>query len=142
MFSLFLILFQPIMAWNESIMVLFNFLNFFAIFWNFYYESGWNGTERNDNFYFLSFSDYSSLFWLEMNPSWYFLIFWIFLLFFWNFLLRVGLKRNGTIIFIFSLSWTIPAYFGLKWIHNCIFEFFCYFFDIFYYASGWNRTER
>ena len=66
----------------------------------------------------------------------------IFLLFFWSFLLCVGLERNGTIIFIFSLSRTFPAYFGLKCIHNGIFEFFCYFFDIFYYASGWSRTER
>ena len=86
MFSFFLILFQPIMAWNVSIMVLFNFLIFFAIF-------------------------------LE-------------------FLLRVGLERNGTIIFIFSLSWTISAYFGLKWIHNGIFEFFLLFLWYFLLRVG------
>ena len=56
--------FQPILAWNHAIMVFFNFLNFFA--------------------------------------------------FFWNFLFRIGLVRNGTIIFIFSLSRSFPSNFGLK----------------------------
>ena len=36
LFSFFLGIFQPILALNEAIMVFFNFLNFFAIFfWNF-----------------------------------------------------------------------------------------------------------
>ena len=47
------------------------------------------GTKWNDNFYFLSFSDFSNLFWLEMKLLWYFWIFRIILLFFWNFLLPV-----------------------------------------------------
>ena len=38
----------------------------------------------------------------------------IFFQFFWNFLLRVQQERNGTIIFIFSLSRPFPTYFGLK----------------------------
>ena len=126
--SLFLIFFQPILAWNEFLMVFFNFLNFllffsnfllrigqernvtiififslsqplltyfglkwgsngiFLIFWIFllfffgifYYTSGTNGTEQNDNFCFLSFPAFSSLFWLKMKPQWYFLIFWTF----------------------------------------------------------------
>ena len=62
------------------------------------------GTKRNDNFYFLSFPAFSNLFWLIMKLYWYFLIFWIFLLFFWNFLLHIGQERNGTIIFIVSIS--------------------------------------
>ena len=37
-----------------------------------YYTSGRNGTERNDNFYFLSFPTFSSLLWLKMKPQWYF----------------------------------------------------------------------
>ena len=64
------------------------------------------------------------------------------LLFFWNFKLRVGWERNITIIFIFSLSRHFPIYFGLKWCHNGIFEFFCYSYGIFYYTSGRNGTER
>ena len=60
-----------------------NFWIFFLFFFGiFYYSLGRNGSERNDNFYFLSFPAFSSLFWLNMKPQWYFLIFWIFLPFF------------------------------------------------------------
>ena len=76
--SLFLIYFQPILAWNEFIMV---FLNFFVIFLEFSITRR-IGTKRNYNFYFLSFPAFSSLFWPKMKPQWYFLIFWIFLPFF------------------------------------------------------------
>ena len=62
--------------------------------------------------------------------------------FFWNFLLRVGLEWNGTIILIFSFSQPFPTYVGLKWCRNSFFSFFCHFFEIFYYASGGNETER
>ena len=99
------------------------------------------GMKRNDNFYFLYFSAFSNLFWLEMKPQWYVLIFFFLLL--WNFLLRVGKERNGTIIFIFSLSHPFPTYFGLKWRHNgFFFPFFEFFLQIFYYASDWKETER
>ena len=55
LFSFFLDLFQPILAVNKAIMVFFNFLNFFAIFLKFSITRHvW--TERNYNFYFLSFS--------------------------------------------------------------------------------------
>ena len=117
LFSLFLCLFQPILAWNEATTIFFNFL---AILLEFSITRR-VGTERNDNFYFLSFSAFSILFWLEMKPQPYFFIFFIFWLFYWNFLLRVGLERNGTIIFIFLLSQPSPTYFGLKWILNDIF---------------------
>ena len=85
------------------------FLIFCYFFGILYYASG--GIKTNDNFYFLSFSAFSNLFWLEMKRHRYFLIFW---LFYWNFLLRVGLERNGTITFIFLLSLPFPTYFGLK----------------------------
>ena len=119
----------------------------YLIFWIFYEFSITRRveTKQNDNFYFPCFSVYSNLLWLEMKPQWYFYIFRIFLLFFRNFLLRVGLKRNGMIIFIFLVSRSIPTYYGVKWSHNGIFifsEFFFYFLGIFYYASGRNETER
>ena len=76
--SLFLIYFKPILAWNELIMV---FLNFFVLFLEFSISRR-IGTKQNYNFYFLSVPAFSSLFWLKMNPQWYFLIFWIFLPFF------------------------------------------------------------
>ena len=68
------------------------------------------------------------------------------MLFFWNFLLRIGQERNGTIIFILSLSQPLPTNFGLKWGSNGIFLIFLIFllfcFVIFYYTSGRNGTER
>ena len=60
--SLFLIFFQPILAWNEFLMVFFNFLNFFE-----FSITHRAGTKRNNNFYFLFFSASSNLFWLEMR---------------------------------------------------------------------------
>ena len=65
--------------------------------------------------------------------------------FFWNFLLRIDLERNGTIIFILSLCQPFPTYFGLKWSQNGIFWFFDSFFSffgIFYFLSGKNGTKR
>ena len=46
------------------------------------------------------------------------------------------------IIFIFFLFHPPSTYGVLKWRDNGIFEFFCYFFGIFYYALGRNETER
>ena len=46
------------------------------------------------------------------------------------------------IIFIFFLLHPASTYGVLKWRDNGIFEFFCYFFGIFCYALGWNKTER
>ena len=107
-------------------MVCFNFFNFIAIFLEFSI-SRWVGTKWNDNFYFLPFSSFSYLFWLEKNAYRYFLNFLNFLIFFLNFLLRVGLEQNVMIIFILSLSHPFQTYFGLKRIHNCIFYFFEFF---------------
>ena len=61
--SLFLGIFQTILALNEAIMVFFNFLNFVAIFLKVSITRRVR-TKRNDNFYFLSFLTYSKLFWL------------------------------------------------------------------------------
>ena len=63
---LFLGIFQPILALNEAIMVFFSFLNFFEFFLEFSI-SPQVGTERNYNFYFLSFSSSFNRFWLEMK---------------------------------------------------------------------------
>ena len=67
LFSPFICLIQPILAWNKAIMVFFNFLNLFAIFFEFSITRR-VGMKRNDNFYFLSFSAFPNQFWLEMTP--------------------------------------------------------------------------
>ena len=102
-----------------------------------FYITRWVGTKRNNNFCFLSFSAFYSLFWLEMKPQPYFLNFLIFWLFYWNFLLCVVRERNGTITFIFLLSHTFPTYFGLKWILHDIF-YFLQFLILFF----WNFLQR
>ena len=121
-------------------------MNFFVIFLKFSITSR-IGTHRNDFFFFffLSFSTFPNLF-LHGNRLWWcFLIIWIFLLFFWNFLFRVGMKPIGTIIFIFSLSRPFPTNFGLKWSYDGVlkfFEFFYNFFGIFKSRSVWNPSKR
>ena len=64
----------------------------FLIFWIlllFFLEFSIQGrvrNDRNDNFYFHSFSTFPIQFWLEKKRLWCFLVFWIFLLFFFSFL--------------------------------------------------------
>ena len=145
MFSLFLILFRPISAWNEPFFVFLLFFEFFTIFLEFSITLR-VGTKRNDNFYFLSFPAFSNLFWLIMKPHWYFLILWFFLLFFWNFLQHIGQERNGT-IFLFSLFLSLfqPI---LDWNEAVMvfFKFFLifllFFFGIFYYTNGTERNDN
>ena len=79
------------------------------------------GTERNDNFYFLYFSAFSNLFWLEMKPQWYFFDF--FCCFYGIFYYASG-RKNGMIIFIFSLSQPFRTYFCWKWHHSSFVLFF------------------
>ena len=67
LFFHFLGFFQPIFAWNEAITVSFNSFNFFAIFFEFSLTRR-IGMKRNDNFYFLSSSTFSTLFWLQKKP--------------------------------------------------------------------------
>ena len=98
LFSLFLIHFQPILVWNEAIMV------FFLIFLNFFFKFSITRqvrTKRNDNFYFLSFSAFFNLFWLEMKPQPYFLIFFNFLAILLEFSTtrQVGTERNDNFYF-------------------------------------------
>ena len=57
---------RPVLALKEAILMFFNFLNFFAVFSEFYIPD-WLGTNRNE-FFFLSFSTYPVLFWLEKKP--------------------------------------------------------------------------
>ena len=134
--SPFLIYFQPTLAWNEFIMV---FFNFFVIFLEFSFMPQVR-MEQKDNFYFFSFAAFSYQFSLEMKPQWYFLAICLeFSITHW-----VGTERNGTKIFIFYLSQPLPTYFGLKWGRNGIFLIFWIFwrcfFGIFYYTSGRNGT--
>ena len=136
--NLFLLQMKP--KWYCS-----NFLNFFAVSLEFSITH-WVGTKRNDNLYFCLFlGHFQPIFAWKEAITIFFLIFWIFLQFFMNFLLPIGLERNGMIIFTVPVSRSIPTNYGLKWSHNVIFkfsEFFYYFFGIFYYASGRNETER
>ena len=67
LFSFFLSLFQPTVALNDAILALLNFLNFFVIFLKFSIIHQ-VGTERNYNFYFLSFSSSFNRFWTEIKP--------------------------------------------------------------------------
>ena len=96
-------------------------------------------TKQNDNFYFLSFSALSNLFWLDMMPYWFYDNFLTCFVISWEFSItcRVGTERNGTIILIFSLSHPFLTYFGLKWSHNSIFLFFWQFLLFF-----WNFLLR
>ena len=67
LFSLYFNLFHPILDSNEDMIVFFNFLSFTAFFLEFSITCQ-VGTKRSVNFYFLSFSAFSNLFWLKMNP--------------------------------------------------------------------------
>ena len=120
LFSLFLGLFQPILASKEAIIVFFWFFEFFCYSFGISI-TGQEGTKRNDNFYFPSFSAFPAYFGLKRSHHGIFEFFSIFLPFFGDFLLRVGHERNGMIIFIFSLSQSFPTYFGMKWSRNRIF---------------------
>ena len=122
-------------------MVFLNFRNFFSSFLEFSITRR-VGTKRIDKFCFPSFSAFFNLFWHKMKPRRYFLKFFPF---FWNFLLRGRLERNKTIVFIFSLSWRFPLYFGLKLSHNSIFLIFRFcllFVWNFYFSLGRNEKKR
>ena len=117
-------------------------MNFLPIFLKFCIMDG-VGTERNDNFYFLSFSFFSTLFRLQKKRQWYFIIFWIVFTIFLEFsiTLRVRTKQNDTFYFL-SFS-ALSNLFWLEmtpyWFYNNFLTFF-YFFEIFYHVSGRNGT--
>ena len=144
--SLYPHLFHPILVLNEVIMVLPNFLNFFAMVLEFSITRR-VGTEWTDNFNCHSIPHLFQPI-LTWNES--IMVFLNFLNFFANFLEfsivgQVGMERNETIICIFSPARPFPSNFCLKRTHNCFFSnflnFFCDFLWIFYYASDWNQTE-
>ena len=109
--------------------------------------TSWEGTHRNDFFYFLSFSAFQNLFWLEKFPKLWFLVFFNFFCYFLEFSITswVGTHRND-FFFFFPLFLGHPQLI-LAWkeatmVFFNFFEFFCYFFLIFYYRLGRNSLER
>ena len=95
-------------------MVFLNFLTFFAFVFEFSITR-WVGTERNDDFYLLSFSAFSNLLWLEMKPLWYFinlLIFFFAIFFEISITLRVRTKQNDNFLFSLFLSLVQPILAG------------------------------
>ena len=145
LFSLFLNLSLPVLAWKEAIMVFLSFLNFFAIFFQFY-TKGRVGNDRNDNFYFDSFSTIPNLFWLEKKLLWCFLVFlFFFLLFFFRFSVTglVGNDQNDN--FYFHSFSAFPNQFWLE--KKAIMAFFFFFnflairFGVLYSASDRNGME-
>ena len=117
-------------------MIFLNFLNFFAIFFEFC-TTDEIGTERNDNFYFLSFSFFSTQFWLQKKPQRYFIIFWFF---FANFLefsitLRVRRKQNDNFYFL-----SFSVFSCLFWLEMKPYWFFWIFW--FFLLFFWNFVLR
>ena len=138
--SLFLIYFQPILAWNEFIMV---FLNFFCYFFGiFFHASGKNGTERQ----FLV-SLFRSLFlpilaWNEATMVFFYFLNLLAICLEFSITHQVGTERNGTIIFIsLFLIFFQPI---LAWneliMVFLIFWIFCYFFWNFLLHIGQERN--
>ena len=115
LFSLFPILFQHILPWNEFIMVFFNFFNFFAIFWKFSITHQVE-SKQNDNFLF-------SLFLILFQPilAWieFIMVFFNFLNFFPFFLefsvtRRVRTKRNDNFYFLYFSSFSNLLWLEMK----------------------------
>ena len=99
------------------------------------------GNNRNDNFSFHSFSAFPNLFWPEKWPYWCFIIFWIFLLFFFNSLLRIR-KEIPLRKFYFHSFAAFPNVFSLEKMPKWCFFFFNFFnfFDIFLELSITGRV--
>ena len=113
LFSLFLILFQPILVSNEAIKVFFNFLNFFAIFLEFSFTRRIR-RKWNDIFYLLFFSAFPTYIGFKWSHEGVFKFFEFFWYFFGVFSItcRVMTKRKDNFHFL-SVSW-FPTDFGLK----------------------------
>ena len=124
-------------------MVFFNFYNLFSIFLEFFIRRR-VGTERNDNFYFLSFSAFSNLFWRKMRPEWYFLIFQFCCYFFGIFYYGTGRNRMER-QFLFSLFLCLPQSI-LTWkdtimVFLSFLNFLLFFWNFqFHVEQGRNRT--
>ena len=92
-FYLFLGLSHPVLAKNNAGKWLFNFSNFFAIFFGIFFPRS-TMNENRDKFFFFSISAYLLPFWLKVIPERDFLIFFIFFtMFFGIFLLWLGTNR-------------------------------------------------
>jgi len=95
---------------------------------------------RDQNFVF-TFSAYIFQFWLKIMPGRSFIIFWIFLLFFWNFLARVEYERNPGLKFrfhIFGLSHPVWARNNAGNRFYNFLNFYTILFGIFFPGSSMN----
>ena len=113
LFSIFINVSPLILAWNEAIIVFYNFFSFYAIFFLFSITCR-VGTEQNNNFYFLSFLAFLNLFLLQMMWNWYssnFLNFFAAICLEFSIAHWVGMKRNDNFYF-FSFS----AFSSLFWL--------------------------
>ena len=84
------------------------------------------GTERNDNYLFPPFSSFFNLWWLEMEPYWYFLIFLNFFGIFYYALGRNETERQYLFFFFLDLFQPILAW---NEAHTGIFQFFEFFWN-------------
>ena len=96
-------------------MVHLNFFNFIALFFGIFY-SGSCRKDRNDNFFFLSFSTCPDLFWLEMKPELCIFVFTIFLLFFFGIFNSWSSRkdRNDNFLFLSFASCPDPFWLEMK----------------------------
>ena len=91
----------------------YSFMNFFAIFLEFSI-SGRVGIERDDNFYFLSFSSFRNLFWLEKKALIVFSNFMNFFAIFLEFSISGGVGIDWNDNFYFHSFSAFPPLFWLE----------------------------
>ena len=108
-------------------MIFCNFLDFFAIFFEFSFP-GRVGTEFGTNFVFFSFSAYLIPVWVEIIMEWCFSIFWIccYLFLEFSYPCQVGMKFRTNFFFLF-LGLSNPGFDG----NNAEKLFFDFFFKFF-----------
>ena len=107
-FFLFFGLSHPVLAKNNAGKRIFNFLNFFAIFFGIFLP-GSNMNGMWEEHFFLAFSAYLIPFCVKIMPARGFLIFWIFLLFFSEFSCQGQVWTEfGTKIFFLFLRLSHP----------------------------------
>ena len=117
----------------------------FLLFFLEFYIPDWQGTDKNDIFFFLSFSPCPVPFRMKRSHK----ILFSFLNFFCYFSKipipgRVGMDQNENFFFshILSLSCAVLAWKGAIMMFFNFLNFFCYFFGIPYSGLGWNGLER
>ena len=120
-FSLFSGHSQPILAWNEAMMVFSKFLNFFAIFLEFCIP-GRVGTHQNDFFFFFSlFHGLSEPIFSWNEAMRVFCNFLNFFAIFLEFSIPGRLETHRNDYFIFSLFQSFPTDIGLKRSYDGVF---------------------